>query len=67
MKIKLEELKKAIDRISKETSDFDVFVFVDGTNKLIIKTCSALGEGVAITLFDIETRDFPKITKTERL
>lgn len=67
MRIKLEELKKAVEVISKETADYDVFVFMDGSNKLTIKTFSELGEGVSVSLFDVETNNYPKITKTERL
>jgi len=66
MKIKLEELKKAIDRMSKESGNTEIHVSIDRST-LLLSDGAHFDEGVKIKIYESEMSIFPKITKTDRL
>ena len=66
LKVKLDELKKALQWMEANTNAVDLRISDDG-HKLLIEAFDRADSHVTITLYSTQAATLPKITKTDTL
>ena len=64
--VKVEELKKAIEFLGRESREFSVNVSIDG-HKLLLRSFDKSDREIEIELYDKSVEILPKVKKTDFL